>query len=207
LQPRREHFSSIVIGVIASLIASFLFTIFSNPVLWFLNYIITSLITPFYKEFVDSQYAQAALGSTDPMLFGLKSLIQALFIGIALTMVMTTLVIHKFSGSPEDDNSRITNIVTSNKGKHILRYSVIIWACIFVPSLIITIAKDYVAVQARATLDVRLRALAPYLSEADSKTLTREWAMMRSRASYDQINLRLDEISNKYHVPIPIPLI
>jgi hypothetical protein len=91
------RFGGLFLAVIASLIASILYSLFYTPVLNGVNYITTQVISPFYSGYLNIPYAQAALGPTNASLYViLQVLLQFIFFASAI-MVMAYYLLCKYA--------------------------------------------------------------------------------------------------------------
>ena len=65
----------------------------------------------------------------------------------------------------------------------------------------------YVDLQLNASFSQRVDALSPYIDPMEERRLRSQWALMKSRADYEQINRRLDELATGANIQLPEPLL
>jgi hypothetical protein len=66
-----------------------------------------------------------------------------------------------------------------------------------------SIAEYGISLEVFTTLEVQVKALAPYATEQEIKIIVRDWALMRSENDYDGIEQNLRQLGDKYNVKLP----
>jgi hypothetical protein len=76
-----------------------------------------------------------------------------------------------------------------------------------IPGALIVTSRLYAEFQATATIDQRMMALEPVISDQDRKELRRLSAMMEGRKDYDNINSRMESLAKTHNIKLPPPYI
>jgi len=172
--------------VVGSIVASFLFALFFQPIVTAISNVTVSTIGVFYTGYVDRLYYNAVQNPADQLIYMVFSVITGLPMVIFVALVLTGLL----------------RRVADQTQRRISRMLTIILPFMLTPLLII-VAGPEVSLNANATFQRRLLALTPVITEDERKELLGEWAMVNSKANYLQINTRLEELANKYHTTLP----
>jgi hypothetical protein len=196
------------LGVLASLIATIVYSIFYTPIMNGVSYVSNTIISPFYSGFLDAPYEQASLGYINSYFFLISKVVICIIFGISGVFIAMS-----FNVMIKRENSR--KIISAVERIFLIKIIFIriipVLIIIFIIILLIIISGlesfAFNSIQAAITLDNRLKILAPYITDTDQKILVSEWAQMRTRHDYEQIILKLDHIAKDHGVTLPQPLI
>jgi cytochrome bd-type quinol oxidase subunit 2 len=182
---------TIWLSIIASVVASILFGIFLQPITTGISNVIVSIIGVFYGGYIDLIYDNAAENPIDYVVLLTFFMIMVLPLIILFYLVMLTYRLA--TGRPTPFWSSVISMVP-------LAYFI---AGISIFPLLIMSAGITISIKANATFQRQLMALAPVISEQETKELRRQWAMMKSKTDYAAINSQIDALAAKYHTELP----
>ena len=197
--PSRSGRRTFLVSVTASVVASILVGVFFQPIIAFISDIIISFISVFYRGWIDSIYRQAAGSTLFLAIYALVTIITTIPSGVASAILIIMYI--------DTGTSRFSTRVRGTFSLRIGRRLLTVLAALTVPLVLIINTRMYAEFQATATFDQRLMALAPVISDQERKSLLGQWAMMKSRADYDKVNARFEELAEKYHTELPSPYI
>jgi hypothetical protein len=182
------NWRTFLLGVAASFAASILFGIFGQPIATGISNFVVSTIGVFDGRYVDQIYNNAASSPGDYLISLMFFMNMALPAIILVYLVMFTYRLA--TGRPTPFWSSVLRMVP-------LAYFI---GGIATLTLLIMSAGITVSIRANATFQRQLMALAPVISEQETKELRRHWAMMKSKADYAAINRQIDALAAKYQV-------
>jgi hypothetical protein len=198
----------VALGVLGSLIATILYSIFYTPIMNGTSYVTDTIMSPFYSGYIDSPYRQAALGYANAYFYLISQVAAYIIFGFLGFIVASAINIMTERRTPTQRG----NIVDRMLAKKIIYKKIIPSSMIFF-IIVVLMSISYMqnlafnSMQAAVTLDNRLKILAPYITDTDQKILISEWAKMRTRHDYEQIISKLDHIAKDHDVTLPQPLI
>jgi hypothetical protein len=174
------------VSVVGSIVASFLFALFFQPIVTAISNVTVSTIGVFYTGYVDRLYYDAVQNPADQLIYMVFAIIGGLPLVILIATALTASM-RRTEGQTRRRIARMLNIV--------LPFMMI--------ALLILVAGPEVSVKPNATFQRRLLALTPVITEDERKIVLGEWAMVDSKEGYLRINTRLEELATKYHTTLP----
>lgn len=69
-----------------------------------------------------------------------------------------------------------------------------------------SLTSTYVELEASATLERRMMAIDPVITETDRKGLIGQWALVNSRSDYEAVITKIDEIAKNHGIRLPKPV-
>jgi len=186
-------------GLITCLVWSVISLFFLQPILSLLHDQILEAIGIFYRGFIDTSYANAVVGAEISILFNIESAMLIIPLGILLGLWSAIGQRMKLKETLTEEKLASRR----RKSKYKILISII---CGFAASLGV-LSGSYVSIQANATFQRRMMALAPVVTEDERKSLLRDWALVTSKDRYRELNDKMDNLSKHYNVTIPPPFI
>jgi hypothetical protein len=175
------------LSVGTSIVASCLFAIFFQPILTVTSNLIVSTIGFFYGGYVDRLYSQAVQSPGDRLIYAVFGIIAGTPIIVLISLGLSNLT-RRFTRPTARQTGRLISTV---------------FAVIMIIPLAILIAGPSVSIRANATFQRRLMALTPVISDQERKELLGTWAMINSKAEYENINTQMEDLAKKYHAILP----
>lgn len=197
---RRVWFSSIV----ASILSSAIFLLFFQPILDFLSGTFIGFGNKIFSRMIDSYYATAVSASISSILYEILSFIVLLSSSVPISLIIFTLLLSFIS---QDKNRR--EKISSSKSISIIfgkksTVSISIATIIFTAfSAIFFITGAYIKVQARASFDVRMMALAPHATQIEKDKLMAQWAWVRSKREYEAVMNSIECVARSHNASLP----
>ena len=186
-------------SIIASVIASVIIIILIQPLLRLVWSLVLGQGSRFIQAYVDSIYQSAALGHrnhVDVMMLSLfVGVISGAFTGISLVF---TLAITKGILRPDRKPQKLA------KRSLLLLWLGILLLLVFAIALIIMPFAD---LQYNTSFQQRLKVLAPRITELEAKELEAAWASMQSRADYEAIKAKMEDMAQQYDISLPPTLL
>lgn len=194
-----------LISIVASLIASALFFAIFQPAMSAAGSFAVSIVSSLAQGVVNNGYRQAAATSDSAMVyivlgFTLSSVFGAGLAGLLITWVNPLLL------KSSDRSARRLGKRSKLQG-YLLKGLVTFWALCAITSSSQVATVHFVAMQAKATYEMRMAALGPFLSDMERRHYHREWVFIRDQRHYDRLMGRLDEIAQERGASMPERLI
>jgi len=182
-------------GIIASVIASVIILVFIQPVLRLAWSAILAFGTRIFQGYIDSIYANAALGHKSYIDFILLILILSLFSGFSVGMLRVMTIAFKRRAPHLERRPRLSK-------RHLL---IMFWILIIIfhLSVLSLIIPPYSDLQLNTSFQQRLTVLAPKLTDLEEEELKAAWASMQTRSHYEDIKLQMEEIAREHGITLP----
>ena len=186
------------LGVIASIVASFVFIYFVDPLLRSAWAIILFAGRWIYSGITDQIYVNAARGHRDWLGVEFVMFVDGVLSGILTGAVVVSLARARWGPATVEGLRRT--------GKRLAVAFVVLF-------VIVWILATHTAFTALADLRLntsfsqRLTVLAPKLSDQEHKEFLAMWASMASRRDYERLNAVLEQTASSRGVKLPAPLL
>jgi hypothetical protein len=182
----------VVIGIITSLVASAIFSIFFQQILSSINELVVSSINIFYRGYIDSLYDSASANPVDESIaiIFVFSAIAPMYIIISLSIILRI---------GEED----TKIQMPKRTEKFALYPALLSAPVAFFMMIIMLSGTMVSLKINSIFQRQILALTPVISDQEKKDLQGMWAEMKSRSDYENIQKELKSLSTKYHRTLP----
>jgi hypothetical protein len=171
--------------IVTTLVASAIAPFFQTILIWLSNIIVSS-IGFFYNGYLDSLYYDAAQNPADSLIYIMFFLLAFAPMLLTVAAIMSMFIRPKTQETPKR-----------------VRYMFVAVTVVTIIPFLIAVAGPAVSIRANATFQRRLMALTPVISDAERKQLLGQWAMINSKASYQNINKQIEELATKYNAPLP----
>ena len=183
-------------GIIAGVITSLITLIFLQPLLNLLWAATSAVASRFSKSLVDSVYQRTAEGQTHWIDLQFLTWFIAAWWGFTAGIIAASVTDKSGRRASSGD---FTVWMRRNSG---LVIAVLILGAFDGG---VSLAKNYFQVQANASFQQRLMALAPYVTDRQEKELLSMWALMRTSEDCDRINAVLEEYARRHNIDLPKP--
>jgi|GEM_PF-1553057 len=202
---------SVRTGIITGIISSLIVIVFLNPILTIGWNIINSIADNTVTKLSDTLYQNAAIGKRNWLDVIIISIIM-IPIFVVATNEFTKNIKKIFTILIIDDNKE-SNIVSKptekkvpNKRKVNFILNAFFSVVVFL-SLSFMIVSVYSDLQLNASFDQRINAISPYIDSQEEEVLKSQWACMKNRTDYLNINKKIDELAGNSGIEIPQPLL
>jgi hypothetical protein len=145
-----------------------------------------STIGFFYNGYLDGLYYDAAPNPADSLIYFMFILLAIVPLALTVGAIMSMFIRPKTQQTPKA-----------------VRYVFLVITVILTIPFLIAVAGPAVSIRANATFQRRLMALTPVISDTERKQLLGQWAMINSKASYQNVNKQMEQLANKYNAPLP----
>jgi len=187
-------------SVLASVVAAILVIIFIEPILGWIWRLTFSGTTFTFGWFTDRIYQNAALGVRNWVLQGFLSIG---FFFFAISSVLRPIVRLYF---PQEDSKDATADDYTEKKRRpqpVLRIGLRTIGFIGAIYLSVSIFAD---LQLNTSFNQRMTVLAPHLSQEEEEELRAQWALMRSREDYTEVQDLIENKAAKLEIALPASL-
>ncbi len=206
-------------GIIASVLASFIFLIFIQPILSFAWKNIVTLSIHTYTGYIDSIYENAALGKRNWIDF----LILGYFLFFLFLVLFAFSMIFRLFMEDLDERKQMRLMTEKEKEDYIVKRrsltlkkvyvfekhakKLIIPTYVYQVLIFLIFANDifssYVDLKLNTSFAQRCTVIAPYIDDQTQKILQSKWASMKSRKDYEVVNKYLEDIAKSKNVVLP----
>jgi len=198
---------NVKIGIVTGLIASMLFYYFLNPLLSLFGKILIRITSNVYSAYADNLFKKVALGvpqdsSLTLLIFFLVSLFGAI-VGFYIALIKRFLFAKRPKAKPESKHllkKSINSLIKSTK--RLLIYGGV-WIFIVFILYIWLLWGIWFQIKITTSFTQHMNIIAPYLSEDGEEIIWSQWSQMKTRADYERIYMRLNEIAEKNHIDLP----
>ncbi|OGP67166.1 MAG: hypothetical protein A2W27_02760 [Deltaproteobacteria bacterium RBG_16_44_11] len=186
------------IGVISSIVATFLFIYFLDPLLRFVTFLLFKTFGSIAQGYTDMLFEQAALlTAPDPSLF-LLSMVTGITSGISMVVIIFFLFLNRPS---EVLQKRIRRI---RLPKSVIRWGVILLALFMLITPMANLYSTMFQLRITTSFIQHIVLLAPYISDQEAKLLRSRWTLMKSEKDYETLYQDLNKIAKKNEVVLPV---
>lgn len=216
----------LTIGIITSIVGSFLFA-FLEPLLRLLWNLLTTQTYSFYSSFVDKVYIAAAKDFANSLLPIIYLSVLTILICILVWShfyfirktkeTLNSYVTKKLNSNnkTKEDNELLEEISRNNRVRKPFNYNSfkkeILWVksyniILFVVLIIIsftTFFKASVSLDLRTTFNQRIDIISPYIEDIKVKKLKSQWASMKNKKDFEEINKSIEEIAITNNLVLP----
>jgi hypothetical protein len=185
------------IGIISSVVATFLFIYFLDPLLRFVTFLLFKTLGSLARGYIDRLFEQAALLIGPDPSFYVLSIVCGIITGISTTLLIFFLFLYR----PSD---RLLKWLRSFRFLDaFFRWSVIVLALpvIIMPAMFLYNTMFQLRITTSFTQHIVL--LAPYISDQESKLLRSRWTQMKSEQDFEALYRDLNKIAKKNGVILP----
>jgi len=185
------------IGIISSVVATFLFIYFLDPVLRFVTFLLFRTLSSLARGYTDRLFEQAALlTGPDPSLH-LLSLVAGLTIGFSTTLLIFFLLLY-----PPSDHvlKRVRNF---HFPKAFIRWSGIVITLLMIVTSVMLLYSTMFQLRITTSFTQHLVVLAPYISDQEEKLLRSRWTQMKSKKDFEGLYRDLNKIAKTNGLVLP----
>jgi hypothetical protein len=183
-------------AIVLSLVASVIFVLIIQPLLSVVSLPLTYMGGLVYTGLVDASFNMAVVGSS-----AVTNFYSFEILALAVIAAVAILTFRVFSTTKKEGLSE-AQLKRSLIATRIVMPVYLLLSFLFVA---IMLASHFVSIQANATYERRMMALAPVLTDQERRNLIGQWAMVDSRARYDELQKRLEDLAISYHITLPKP--
>ena len=187
---------NVKIGIISSVIATFIFIYLLDPILRLMTYMMFDLFGSLTRWYTDGLFQRAALlTGPDPSMHLLAlftGVICGILSGIALFLILYPLL-------TRDENRIKVPKITS---KH-LRLIVTVLCIVTTVSVLLSFHRTLFPVRITSSFNQHLAAISPYATDQDIKEFRSRWTQMMCEGDYKILYNNLNRIASKNKVRLP----
>lgn len=214
---------NIRVGIISGIITSLIVIIFIEPILNLMWDGLKSSGIFLFNKYVDTLYRNAALGLRDVASFQIFLTINSIGLGMFVSFIMWINMRFKDvqhdikildSDNTEDDLNKVQENILNEVGKLKVRMSkvkkilMLQYLFGFILTIILTdmVLKTTVDFQLNTSFSQRLKSISHLISDQVEEELESQWARMKTKSDYEEINGELNRIANENKLELPEPL-
>jgi hypothetical protein len=208
--------SDIKTGIISSVVASFLFIYFLDPILAGVGRVARIGTTAAYQSFLDGLFAQMATGVSAKLPLFLLSIPLGFEFSISITIIIAGMRLllrnreKRTTGLAKDDGqteprAKKRGIVPTSRA---VRRSFLLQASLLLVALFglyatLSLWSYWYSLKITTSFRQHIEVLAPCLSELERREFESAWASMQSEADYRAIYLNLEVAARRCHKRLP----
>lgn len=185
------------IGIFSSVVATFLFIYFLDPLLRFVTFLLFKAFGSVARGYTDRLFEQAALlTGPDPSLFFL-SLFGGFTTGISTSLLIFFLFLYPPSHRLEE------RVGSFHLPKAFIRWSGIVVTLLLFVTPLMSLYGTMFQLRITTSFTQHLVLLAPYISDQEAKLLRSRWTQMKSEQDFDALYRDLNKIARTNGVVLP----
>jgi hypothetical protein len=185
------------IGIISSVVATFLFIYLLDPLLRFLTFLLFKIFGSLARAYTDRLFEQAALLTAhDPSLF-LLSLVAGFLAGISTIMLIFLLFLYRPSDRLQEKLKSI------RLPKALIRWSGVVLALLLIVTPTMYLYSTIFQLRITTSFTQHLVLLAPYISDQEAKLLRSRWTQMKSEQDFESLYGDLNKVAKTNGVVLP----
>ena len=186
-------------NVIASVVASILFLAFIQPLLIFLWDALLSSGSQVLKHYVDSLYANAAVGNRNWVIAIIAlGLLYVPYFNVLMLAILRPKLKAWAEATRAENRERV--------GRR-ARYVLIAVSLVGLGVATWPASWIFTDIQLNASFNQRLDALSPYLSDRQLREFRSSWARMKSKSDHKKIRLQMEEVAKQSGITLPEQLL
>jgi multisubunit Na+/H+ antiporter MnhB subunit len=185
------------IGIISSIVATFLFIYLLDPLLRFLTFMLFKGLGSLARGYTDRLFEQAALLTGPDPSFPLLTL----FTGFATGASTTLLIILLFLYPPSDH--LLERVQSFHFPKALIRWGGIVITLVMIVACVMGLYSTVFQLRITTSFTQHIVALAPYISDQEAKLLRSRWTQMKSEQDFDALYRDLNKIAKTNGVILP----
>jgi hypothetical protein len=195
IQSRRVDRRTFWLSVVASIIASVLFGIFFQPIVAWINNIAVAAIGIFYQGYIDNIYNQAAQSPVDlaTSLIFQTIMLFPLLILLGVGAFRTGMIVRLHANASPSGKTTITASALL----------IFLWGIMSLLTLVIVSAGIEYSITINTKFQRQLMALTPVISVQERNEILGRWAMMKSKADYENIRRQVESLAAQHHTTLP----
>lgn len=207
---------AMVVGIAAGIISSAIFAIILQPTIAFAAHKLSNIGTNITSHHIDVLYQESIVASQSSVIYHIYSMMQQLFFLLIFGMIVFiyeygnyTKRLIAISKGEVPKRSFFSSLGWKDPAK-VISLAQVVAAALLVLSVGLMadeIFGAYVKVQARASYDRRMMALAPYATQVELDALTGQWARIDSRSGYEATMTSMDAVARTHGAKLPPPFI
>ena len=185
------------IGIISSIVATFLFIYLLDPLLRFVTFLLFTALGSLSRGYTDRLFEQAALlASPDPSLF-LLALFGGLIIGISTSLLIVSLL-------PDRPRDRLRERLRIFRfPRPVIRWGGIVASLLVIVAVVMILYGTMFQLRITTSFMQHLATLAPYMTDQEAKFFRSRWTQMKSERDFDALYRDLNQIAKKNGVVLP----
>jgi hypothetical protein len=207
------------IGIISSVVATFLFIYFLDPLLRFITLLLFKTFGSLAHKYTDRLFEQSALLIGPDPSYALFIFINSVLFGMFVCVIIFSLFMDRILDNlidgptecPKDrpPKDRPENCPLNRRTEESKRYKVlgrvILIVSSFIAIILIILTTYSMTFQIRITTSFSQHVvlLAPYISDQEAKLLRSRWVQMKSEQDFDAIYKDLNKIAKINGVTLP----
>jgi hypothetical protein len=203
--------SDIKIGVGSSVIASFIFIYFLDPIVTAFGRIIRIGTSQAYQSYLDGLFAQMAIGVEAKLPLVLLSLPAAVFIALAILVILRTLGsrMRRRKSAMQDGNDNAANTRTLKPvppARHRLPFLRFTKALLTIALGFVVLANlwsYWYCLKITTSFRQHIAIVGPCLTDAERRQLEAAWASMQSERDYRVLYGRLKQVAQRCGRTLP----
>ena len=186
-------------GVISGLVASILFIYFLQPILNWISRIVVRVMTLAGSAFIDKIYTQAASLQTQNYSF-----LWLLFVfGTLSTLFFLRGILILFGEERIEPLLSKIRSKARSKNNILVRVSLSILHMSFAFLFLAVVSANFIQLKVIVTFQQQMRALAPYIDDAEEEQIYSRWSLMRTQADYEVISNTIEMHAKNNHLTLP----
>ncbi len=189
------------IGIISSVVATFLFIYFLDPLLRFVTFILFKTFGSLSRWYTDRLFEQAALlTGPDPSLY-LLSLISGIITGIGTILLIFFIFQYRLLDLVKKKKKK--NKRSFRLPKAFIRWSGIALALLLIIPSIMNLYSTMFQLRITTSFNQHIVLLAPYISDQEAKLLRSRWTQIKSEQDFTALYRDLNKIGKSIGVILP----
>lgn len=198
--------SAFRMGILASIVASIIFISLIQPVMTYSWELISSTGNQYLNTFVDKLYKNAALGQRDWIIATFATAGVYIPIIITFSKSVSNRLFDHIHRSRFDENGEIKE---GSSQTALFKLRLIKIASLVTSAFCATLIASYIYtdMQLNVSFNQRVAVLTPHITDLEYKQYRAEWASMKSKHDYQQLNNRLQKQADDLGIKLPEPLL
>jgi len=188
---------NIKIGIISSIVATFLFIYLLDPLLRFVTFVLFKGVGSLARGYIDKLFEQAALlTGPDPSLY-LLSLLTGFVTGASTSLLIILLFLYQ----PSDH--LLERIRSFHFPKALIRWGGIVITLLMIVMCVMGLYSTIFQLRITTSFTQHIVVIAPYISDQEAKLLRSRWTQMKSEQDFDALYRDLNKIAKTNGVILP----
>lgn len=184
-------------GIVSSLLATIFFIYFLQPILTWISQVVVKLMTITSTAFLDKIYVQAASLQTQDYSFLLLLFVIGIPCGFSTITLMLVIFGKGTNRSKEPEPKRIR--IPSSA----LKTCFALVNVGFILAVFVFVSANFIQLRAIVTFKQQMRALAPYIDDAEEEQIFSRWSLMKSNSDYEKISNTVAELAKRSNLELP----
>jgi hypothetical protein len=188
--------SSFKVGIVSSIIGSCIFLIFLEPILHGISGILFGFGAGIFHAYTDRLFAQAALLTPPYSSFEVYIFVIAAMVGVAIGYTAARIAFWRSFTTAKPRLDRFSRL------RRFPRY-LLVFDALAILALVMLSYSHLFQLRVISSFRQHMLAVAPYISDAQTKQLYSEWTQMRNEADYLRIYNELSHVAQQNNIRLP----